>query len=125
VTATLSFVETGSNSEVAETQADTVAQFRVESIASAVDQATPQLQTRSPIQRNWHINFSIPEFNTFSDHVKEAISTGVVTGKAKREIIQVLKTYMTAYTHYLKPEAYNAVCQKFEDNEAQRTYVSC
>ena len=37
--------------------------------------------------------FAIPDLQTFSDHVREAVSTGIVTERAQREIIQVLRTY--------------------------------
>lgn len=40
----------------------------------------------------WHINFSIPELRTFSQHVKDAVASGIILGKARREVIQVLRT---------------------------------
>jgi len=46
------------------------------------------------VNTEWHVDFVIPDFHTFSSHVKEATDTGVVTGVARREIIQVLRTYM-------------------------------
>lgn len=59
-----------------------------------------------PTQSDWHVAFAIPDLQTFSDHVREAVSTGIVTGRARREIIQVLQTYITAYTVYPKSEQY-------------------
>jgi len=35
---------------------------------------------------DWHNNFVIPDLHTFSHHVKQAISTGVVTGRAKERL---------------------------------------
>lgn len=40
-------------------------------------------------QVNWHLHFSIPSATLFSGCVQEAINTGVVTAKARKEIIQV------------------------------------
>ena len=68
--------------------------------------------TNSRASSDWHDNFVIPELHTFSQHVKQAILTGVVTGRAKREITQVLRTYMTAHTLYPTSEQYTAVCLK-------------
>ena len=107
-----------------------------ESTCSTFEQPTPQtgnfVQAALPNQRDWHLQFSIPELSTFSDHVKEAISSGLTTYRARREIIQVLRTYITAHTLFPKSEAYNAVCQKLvqkypklEDNDGQQTFVRC
>ena len=65
-----------------------------------------------PVQSEWHLPFIIPELRTFSDHIKEVVSTGVVSSRAWREIIQVLRTYMTAYTVKPKSEQYKTVCKK-------------
>ena len=77
------------------------------------------------------MEFLIPELNTFSHHVQNAITTGIVTGKARREIIQVLCTYMTAHTIYPTSEQYKTVCSKLiskypklKDNEGTTKYVS-
>ena len=43
------------------------------------------------ISSEWHVDLEIPDFHTFSSNVKEAIDSG---GIARREIIQVLRTYM-------------------------------
>ena len=40
------------------------------------------------------MEFLIPELNTFSHHARNAITTSIVTGKARREIIEVLRTYI-------------------------------
>ena len=86
---------------------------------------------RDTAKKDWHLEFNIPELSTFSDHVKEAVRTGVVTARARREIVQVLRTYVTAHTLYPKSEQYNTVCSKLiqkypklEDDEGQKTYVS-
>jgi len=97
---------------------------------------TPQIsnfpRVEPPSKKDWHIQFVIPELYTFSDHVKEAISTGLITGRARREIIQVLRTYITAHTLFPKSEAYNAVCQKLvqkypklADDDGEQSYVRC
>ena len=58
---------------------------------------------------DWHILFSIPELRNFSQHVKDAVNTGVVTGRTKRETHQVMHTYMTAHTIYPTSEQYTTV----------------
>ena len=60
----------------------------------------------------WHINFLIPELQTLSQHVKDAVATGIIPGRERREIIQVLRTYMTAHTITPTAEQYNTVCKK-------------
>jgi len=72
----------------------------------------PCATMETPSSSNWHLMFAIPELTCFSDAVKEAVRIGVITSKARREIIQVLRTYITAHTFYLKSEQYNMVCQK-------------
>ena len=61
---------------------------------------------------DWHLQFAIPQLKSFSQHVKNAVDTGIVTGRARREIIQVLRTYMTAHTVYPTSEQYKTVCKK-------------
>ena len=75
--------------------------------------------TRTHAQRSmetctseWHIDFKIPELNTFSHHVRDAVTTSFVTGRARREIMQVLCTYMTAHIIYPESEQYKIVCSK-------------
>lgn len=79
----------------------------------------------------WHLQFHIPDVSTFSACVQDAISTGIVTSKARREIIQVLRTYMIAYTIKPTSEQYTTVCRslitKFpnlkDDGEGKSSYV--
>lgn len=78
----------------------------------------------------WHLGFSIPELRSFSQHVKDAVATGIVTGRARREIVQVLRTYMTAHTVYPTSEQYKTVCKKLiskypklKDAEGKTKYV--
>ena len=59
----------------------------------------------------WHHEFTIPEENTFSGSAQRAFTTGVITSKAKREIIQVLRTMMIAHTVYPTSEQYTYVSQ--------------
>lgn len=79
----------------------------------------------------WHIDFQIPELDVFSAYVVNAINTGVVTGGARREIVQVLRTYVLAYTSNLTSEHYNTICRKLvdkypklQDTEGDSRYVS-
>jgi len=60
----------------------------------------------------WHTSFLIPELQTFSHHVKDAIATGIIPGRARREIVQVLRTYITAHTITPNSDQYNTVCKK-------------
>jgi len=59
-----------------------------------------------------HLTFTIPEVSTFSGFVKEAIKTGIVSSKVRREITQVLRTYMVAHTVYPTSEQYTTICRK-------------
>ena len=59
----------------------------------------------------WHHEFTIPEENTFSGSAQRAFTTGVITSKAKREIIQVLRTMMISHTVYPTSEQYTYVSQ--------------
>lgn len=85
----------------------------------------------SSLNQNWHLEFEIPDLSNFSGIVKEAVSTGVVTGQARREIIQVLRTYMTKHTIHPSSEHYVTVCQKLimkypnlQDTEGKSNFVS-
>ena len=88
--------------------------------------------TQSPrdVNQEWHVGFIIPERNVFSTHVLKEINTGVVTASARREIVQILRTYVLAHTHKPKSEHYNTVCQKLvdkypklQDTEGDSCYV--
>ena len=58
------------------------------------------------VQSSWHLQFNIPELGTFSGAVKKAVKTGIVTSVARREIVQVLRTYMTLHTRKPTSEQY-------------------
>lgn len=80
---------------------------------------------------DWHIRFSIPDLRSFSHHVKDAVTTGVLTARARKEIIQVLRTYVTAYTIRPTSEQYTTVCRKLverypslKDTKGKTKYVS-
>ena len=80
---------------------------------------------------DWHIQFTIPELRGFSQHVKDAVRTGVITARARREINLVLRTYMTAHTIRPTSEQYNTICKKLiakfpklKDTEGKSKYVS-
>lgn len=68
------------------------------------------LETSEPTE--WHLQFTIPELKSFSQHVKNAVDTGIVTARARREIVQVLHTYITAHTVYPTSEQYKTVSKK-------------
>ena len=92
----------------------------------------PRSQATSTSCSRWHHSFSIPDLHSFSPFVKDAIDNGIVTGRAKREIIQVLRTYITAFTMYPAPEQYTTVCRKLvekypllsDDTDEQCNFVS-
>lgn len=65
----------------------------------------------APSSNEWHLHFSIPSTTSFLGCVQQAINTGVVTAKSRREIIQVLQTHMLVHTIYPTSEQYIAVCQ--------------
>ena len=80
---------------------------------------------------NWHATFEIPEVEVFSDIVQEAVRSGIVTSRARREIIQMLRTLILQYTKYMTSEQYVAVCQKLvtkypklRDSVGSNGYVS-
>ena len=92
--------------------------------------ATPIPESPSA-NKEWHIGFLIPDLDVFSAQVLQAINTGVVTSSARREIVQVLRTYVLAHTCNPKSEHYNAVCRKLvdkypklQDTEGDTLYVS-
>ena len=60
----------------------------------------------------WHLNFMIPQDTAFTSCVQQAIKTGVITTKARREIISVLRTYVVSNTVYPTSDQYNTVCRK-------------
>ncbi len=66
----------------------------------------------------WHKSFNIPNRESFSDCVQTAIDTGVVSSRARREIVQTLRTLVLQHTRYPTSEQYNAVSimltEKFE-----------
>ena len=79
----------------------------------------------------WHISFTIPDLRSFSHHVKEAVTTGVITARARKEINQILRTYITAYTTQPSSEQYTTVCRKLvekypnlKDTKGKTKYVS-
>lgn len=79
----------------------------------------------------WHLNFKIPELQTFSSFVRCAVKTGVVSSCARREIVQVLRTYMITHTITPTSEQYTTVCRrlvakypKLEDTGGKSRIVS-
>ena len=59
----------------------------------------------------WHLTFVIPDKRTYSGSVQKAIETGVVTSKARRDIVTVLRTLMLQHTTRPDSIHYNAVCE--------------
>lgn len=68
--------------------------------------------TPSSQPSDWHQSFQIPERESFSGSVQRAIDTGVISSKARREIVQVLRTLISMHTLYPVSEQYIAVSQK-------------
>ena len=73
----------------------------------------------------------IPDKCTYSGSIQKAIETGVVTSKARRDMITVLRTLMLQHTTMPDGIHYNAVCEalvtKFPnlaDEEDDSVYVS-
>ena len=61
---------------------------------------------------DWLQSFKIPERDSFSGSVQRAIDTGVVSSKARREIVQMLRTLISMHALYPVSEQYIAVSQK-------------
>ena len=78
--------------------------------SAGVDTNTCSTSTSQP--SNWHLGFKIPELDTFSGVVQQAIKTGVITGIARREVIQVVRTHILVHTVQPTSEQYITVCQK-------------
>ena len=53
------------------------------------------------VPTNWHLSFQIPQKHTFSGVVQKAVETGVVCAKARRDIVQTLRTLILQHTRYL------------------------
>ena len=105
----------------------------LEEHSHSIRQATPSATGSTPeLPKNqeWHVGFAIPELEVFSTQVLNAINTGVVTASARREIVQILRTYVLAHTKNPKSEHYNTVCRKLvekypklQDTEGDSHYV--
>lgn len=67
-------------------------------------------QPGSTSNLEWHLHFNIPDASAFSGSVQEAIKTGVVTAKVRREVNLVLRTYIIPHTIYPSSEQYNTIC---------------
>ncbi len=70
------------------------------------------------LAERWQKSFKIPNRESFSGSVQAAIDSGVVSSRARREIVQTLRTLMLQHTKYPTSDQYNAVCillvEKFE-----------
>ena len=90
-------------------------------------------QSGSTSNSEWHLHFKIPDASAFSGSVQDAIKTGIITAKARREINLVLRTYIIAHTVYPSSEQYNSICRSFvtkfpklkdDSQEGKSIYVS-
>ena len=70
------------------------------------------LSSLSSQPADWHLHFSIPERESFSGSVQRAIDMGIVSSKARREIVQVLRTLIAMHTLYPISDHYVTICQK-------------
>jgi len=80
---------------------------------------------------DWHTEFQIPKLHNFSRHVKNAVDSGVATQRARKQICQVLRTYMTAHAVYPTSEQYTTVRKRLtekyptlKDSEGTTKWVS-
>ena len=64
------------------------------------------------VPTNWYLSFKIPQKHTFSGVVQKAVETGVVCAKARRDIVQTLRTLILHHTRYPSSEEYTTVSQK-------------
>jgi len=49
---------------------------------------------------------------TYSWSVQKAIETGIIASKARKEIVQVLRTLILSYTKYPTSEQYTTISRK-------------
>ena len=91
----------------------------------------PALSSSNTDDPEWHLSFEIPELYTFTSFVKEVVKTGIVSSRARTEIVQVLCTYIIANTVRPTSEQYTTVCRKLiskfpalEDTEGNSRIVS-
>lgn len=74
--------------------------------------STPSSALASGTTGYWHVNFEIPDKYTFCGAVQDSIDTGTVCGRARRGIVQVLRTLIIQHTKYPSREEYNVICRK-------------
>ena len=55
---------------------------------------------------NWHISFEIASPGCFSGSVQRAIETGLISSKARREIVQTLHTLCLQHSRYMHNDNY-------------------
>lgn len=61
---------------------------------------------------NWDQEFKIPEVCAFSSAVQRALESGVISSKARREIVQVLRTLILQHTRLPTSRQYSSVCYR-------------
>ena len=96
------------------TQSDIASPSITARLASSTIDRDSASSTLAPNSTNveWHLNFMIPPETSFTSCVQQAIKTGVITAKARREIISVLRTYVVSNKVYPTSDQYNTVCRK-------------
>lgn len=55
-------------------------------------------QKATPQESDWHLSFQIPRRETFSQCVKHAIDSGIVSSKARQQIITTIRTLCLQHT---------------------------
>ena len=61
---------------------------------------------------NWHLKFEIPKFLSCNESVRKSIKTGIVSSKARRDIIQTLRTLIVQKTKFPNSVQYVTVSRK-------------
>jgi len=85
------------------TQSDTASPSITARLSTSTIDRDSASSTLAPNSTNveWHLNC-----------VQQAIKTGVITAKARREIISVFRTYVVSNKVYPTSDQYNTVCRK-------------
>ena len=64
------------------------------------------------VDPNWHHTFQIPNCEVFSACVQTAINTGIVSARARKEIVQMIRTLMLQHSKYPTSEQYSTIFEK-------------
>ena len=74
--------------------------------------ACPVGRSKGSHVSSWYCTFKIPDRDVFSGWTQRSIDTGVVTSRARREIVQTLRTLISQHTKYPTRYQYSNVCEK-------------